>query len=85
LNQLGAPPAFLDATQSQAWADIVAAAPDVLITNDRIIMELAARSLAGWRSGERSKVVWLRLNYRLLGKLLMPMAARRRLMFGYRH
>lgn len=80
---LGAAP-FLDKTQSQAWAEIVAACPDVLSYSDRVFMELAAMILAGWRSGAQS-MESLRLNYRVLGELMMPMAARRRLLFGFRH
>lgn len=84
MNHLGLPPAFLDAAQAQAWADIVAAAPDVLIRRDRLIMEMAARVLAGWRSGPRSKAL-LRVNCQMLAKLLMTKAARRQLLFGFRH
>jgi hypothetical protein len=80
---LGAAP-FLDKSQSQAWAHIVVACPDILSNSDRVFVELAAIMLSGWRSGAQS-MESLRLNYRILGKLFMPMAARRRLLFGHRH
>jgi hypothetical protein len=82
---LGTPPTHLDHAQLQAWADIVAASPDVLRSSDRLWVEMASMLLAHWRSGSDRTMERLRMNYRALGKLLMPMAARRRLMFGFRH
>jgi hypothetical protein len=85
VKPLGAPPAHLAETQLQAWCDIVNQCHDVLRnSSDRIIVELAATLLAHWRAGERS-AVRLRMLYRILGKCLLPMAARRQLLFGYRH
>jgi hypothetical protein len=82
---LGAPPGHLGHDQLQAWADIVRECHDVLRQSDRIWVEMAAMMLAHWRDGSDRTMERLRMNYRAFGKLLMPMPARRRLMFGYRH
>ena len=77
---LGPPPERLDAAEAQAWHDIVAAVPgDVFRAQDGMMLELAARHLACWREGkipDRARHL-----YRTLGHFLMPMAARRRLLF----
>ena len=81
--ELGPPPAHLNADQLDAWYGIVGACDDVLCRSDRACIEIAARALTQWRNGDRS-ITWLRLQYRMLGKLLIPMPARRRLIFGPR-
>jgi hypothetical protein len=79
--KLGPPPAHLTAEQLDAWRDIVGACHDVLRRSDTLYVEMASRSLAQWRAGQQS-AAWLRLLYRMLGKLLVPMPDRRRLIFG---
>jgi len=77
------PPPHLTAEQLEAWRDIVGACHDVLRRRDAVIVETAAIVLAHWRAGQRS-LTWLRLLYRMLGKLLIPMPGRRRLLLGRR-
>lgn len=76
---IGAPPEHLTAAQAQAWRDIVAAAPAALRRPDEIALELAARSLAAWRAGDRTNDLRKSI-YRWLGDFFVPMAARRRLL-----
>jgi hypothetical protein len=77
------PPPHLNADQLEAWRDIVFACHDVLRRQDAAIVETIAIVLVQWRAGRQS-ITWLRLLYRMLGKLLIPMPARRRLIFGPR-
>jgi hypothetical protein len=77
------PPPHLTAEQLEAWRDIVGACHDVLRRRDAVIVETAAIVLTRWREGQQS-TAWLRLLYRMLGKLLLPMPARRRLLFDGR-
>lgn len=79
---LGPPPESLDESVRSAWADIVAAVPgDVFRAQDALILAHVARCLAAWRAGTLSGPVWTRHLYRRLGDYLVPMAARRRLLF----
>lgn len=77
---IGPPPAHLTAEQLTAWRGIVSACPDVR-RSDGLCVEMAARSLAQWRSGRRTTAL-LRLLARTLGKLLIARPNRRRLIFG---
>lgn len=78
---LGRPPAHLTVEQRLAWRDIVVSCHDVLRKSDRFCVEIAAMLLAQWRADLRS-IQTLRLLYRVLGSLLIPMRSRRRLIFG---
>lgn len=75
-----------------AWREIVAAVPaGVLCPSDRGIVEATAGLLVRWRHyvplvpvlglEEVSKLLTVREAYRAFGELLMPMRARRRLLF----
>lgn len=85
---LDAAPEHLDAELRATWYAIVRAAPDVLRAQDALIVELAARSIVAARAApperaERRRLI--RQAYRLLGDCLVPMPARRALLFGHRH
>jgi hypothetical protein len=77
---LGPPPARLRADEVDAWHAIAAACPPVLRRYDEVMLELAARTLAFWRSGHGYREC-LRLLLRMVGDFFMPMRARRRLLF----
>lgn len=80
---LGPAPAHLGPPERDAWHEIVAVCPPVLARPDELALELAAGMLVVVRAqgGDRET---LRLLYRMLGQLLMPMRARRRLIFPQR-
>jgi hypothetical protein len=83
LPPLGAPPRFLRREGPEAlraWADIVAAAPDVIRSVDALRLAPLAIQLADWRAGRRA-ALQVRLMYRELGVFFVPMRARRRLLF----
>jgi hypothetical protein len=77
---LGPPPDHLGEAERWAWRDIVAACPDVLRSPDAAYLEMIARTLAAWRAGSGDRD-FLRLLYRMLGDLFVPLRARRRLLF----
>ena len=83
LPPLGSPPEWLEADEIQAWHDLVAAAPDVLTIADSFGMGLLAADLARWRSGHRG-LGFVRDMYRNMGRCLIPMRERRRLLFPER-
>ena len=85
----------LSAEIQQAWREVVAAVPaGVLCPSDRGIVEAAAELLVRWRKlmplvpvldrEEVSQLLSVREAYRVLGELLMPMRARRGLLFPER-
>ena len=78
---LGEPVLPLSRDERRAWDDIVSACPDVLRAPDVIFVDMLARNLALWRAGALIDPAWLRLMYRNLGRVFMPMSERRRLLF----
>lgn len=83
---LGEPPDWLSPSAAQAWRDIVAAAPPVLRQMDGLLLSHAALTLAHWHQGRAEGPnldhEWRRRLYRTLGEFFVPMAARRRLLYG---
>lgn len=82
---LGAPPAHLSADAAQAWYEILEAVPLQLSSSYGFSVDIASCALAGWRrvpAGSAIRVDFVRLMYRLLGEVYVPMAARRRLLYG---
>lgn len=78
---LGPPPADADADEAQAWRDIIAAVPgDIFRAEDRQTLAHVATFLAAWRRGGMAPGA-TRALYRWFGEFLMPMAARRALLF----
>lgn len=78
---LGPPPANADADEARAWSDIVAAVPgDIFRAEDRFTLSHVATMLVHWRRGVVS-LAMARALYRWFGQCLMPMAARRALLF----
>lgn len=77
---LGDPPADMTDEERSAWNDILAAAPSPTLFRytDGPAVFMAAVVLARWRAGDRDL---LREAYRCLGRCLVDMRARRRLMF----
>jgi hypothetical protein len=81
----------LSEAQRQAWDDVVAACPDgVLRACDEIFVDVVACQLSSWRhlaanpqlaSDLVDLASMMRLLYRMLGQLLVPMPERRRLLF----
>lgn len=82
---LDPPPEWMPAPAVQAWHDICAACPAVLRRPDSMYLSVVAMTLCEARRSvaagalERER---LRLVYRMLGDQFVPMAARRRLIFG---
>lgn len=83
LPPLGPPPEWLEADEIQAWHDLVAAAPDVLTLADSFGLALLASDLTRWRTGHREPG-FVRDMYRNMGRCLIPMRERRRLLFPER-
>ena len=82
---LGPPPDWMQADAVRAWHEIRESVPDVLRARDGLYLSIVAMTLAESRrriaAGPLERE-WLRLIYRMLGDELVPMAARRRLIFG---
>jgi hypothetical protein len=82
LPPLDSPPEWIGEDGAKAWHDIVASVPgDVFRLPDGILLSVVARHLAAWRAGSIVKQESVRELYRAFGSFLMPMAARRRLLF----
>lgn len=87
-SPLGEPPEWVVAIPGarQAWGDLVAAAPPVLRSPDEGALAMTAVALSRWRlartGGAPLDAEWLRLLYRMLGDFFVPIAARRRLLYG---
>jgi hypothetical protein len=82
---LGAAPARFTNVELQAWRDICGACADPLQYSDGMALEWAAVMLAHWRAAGGRKISFMRTLCRVLRLLLVPAAARRQLLFGYRH
>lgn len=79
---LGDPPSGLTPAGLEAWRDLVAAQPaDVFRFPDSLMLWHVAELLGHWRAGKLDRHIWTRTLYRWLGSMLLPMAARRRLLF----
>jgi hypothetical protein len=67
------------------WHEIVAACPDVLRRADTMMLEVVSFHVATHQRMHADGVydrTSIRLAYRMLGTLFVPMRARRRLLFG---
>ena len=91
LPPLGDPPAHLTDAARAIWFEIRSAAPDVLRASDVVIMEMTSEGIAtarGLVAAGLPRTAWIetvRMAYRVLGDLFIPMAARRALIFPRRH